>query len=215
MISHQHKCIFVHIPKCGGTSIEDLIWPGERTEADLWMGFTSSLSNRYQTGALQHLLARYIRAEVGNETFAAYFKFTIVRNPWDKALSQYAFMQRRDDLRAYIGMERDAEFKRYLELIEKRTHVQWMPQYAFVHDDNGASLVDYIGRFEHFARDVDTVLQRIGIEGSLPHRKAAPHRPAVGDLDDEAIEMVAALYAEDIRIFGYEPGFARLKPHGQ
>ncbi|HUZ50391.1 MAG TPA: sulfotransferase family 2 domain-containing protein [Candidatus Dormibacteraeota bacterium] len=204
MISHQHKCIFVHIPKCGGTSIEDLIWPGERTEADLWMGFTDSLGNRYQTGALQHLLARHIRAEVGKAAFFAYFKFTIVRNPWDKALSQYAFMRRRDDLRAYIGMERDDEFKRYLELIGKRTHVQWMPQHAFIHDDDGAQMVDYIGRFERLAHDVELILQRVGVQGSLPHRKAATHRLAIADLDDEAIDMVAALYAEDIRIFGYE-----------
>uniref|UniRef100_A0A1D9FVM8 Sulfotransferase family protein n=1 Tax=Moorena producens (strain JHB) TaxID=1454205 RepID=A0A1D9FVM8_MOOP1 len=25
MISHEHKCIFVHIPKCAGTSIEHLL----------------------------------------------------------------------------------------------------------------------------------------------------------------------------------------------
>ena len=25
MISHEHKCIFIHIPKCAGTSIESAL----------------------------------------------------------------------------------------------------------------------------------------------------------------------------------------------
>ena len=40
MISHKHKCIFVHIPKTGGSSMENLIWPKwNRSESDLWLGF--------------------------------------------------------------------------------------------------------------------------------------------------------------------------------
>lgn len=203
MISHQHKCIFVHIPKCAGTSIEDILWPAERTVADLWMGFTNPLGNAYQTGGLQHLLARQIKREVGDAIFSQYFKFAIVRDPWDKALSQFAFMQRREDLRAFIGMKRDDSFKRYLELIAKRTHVQWMPQCDFLYDEAGTLLLDTVGRFEHLEADVQTVLQRLGVQAMLPHRKAATERLATTELDNEAIEMVADLYARDVRLLGY------------
>ena len=83
MISHDKKCIFIHIPKCGGTSIEDVIWPKDRgrSDEDLWMGFVSRFENKYQTGGLQHLLAWQVREEVGSDVFGAYYKFAFVRNP--------------------------------------------------------------------------------------------------------------------------------------
>lgn len=75
MICHQNKCIFVHIPKTGGTSVEDLIWKNKasRTTAHLWRGLVDAYNNKYQTGGLQHLLARHIRSEVGSEVFSGYF----------------------------------------------------------------------------------------------------------------------------------------------
>ena len=110
MISHDKKCIFIHIPKCGGTSVEDVIWPKEqgRTEVDLWMGFVSRFENKYQTGGLQHLLARQVREEVGSDVFSAYYKFAFVRNPWDRIVSQFAYMQQRPDLMDFLGMHRTA-----------------------------------------------------------------------------------------------------------
>lgn len=105
-----------------------MIWPGERTEADLWMGFISRYRNRYQTGGVQHLLARQIREEVGAEVFESYFKFTFVRNPWDKAVSQFASMRDRADLRELIGMASDASLSEYLQLTERHGHVQWERQ---------------------------------------------------------------------------------------
>ena len=62
-----------------------MIWPSPelRSVDDLWMGFVDKYHNKYQTGGLQHLLAKQIRTEVGSVTFDSYFSFSIVRNPWD------------------------------------------------------------------------------------------------------------------------------------
>ena len=89
MISNKHKCIFIHIPKCGGASVEDVLFKPikERTTKDLWM-----FPSKYQTGGLQHLMASHIIEEVGEDIFKEYFKFSFVRNPWDKMVSQFNFL---------------------------------------------------------------------------------------------------------------------------
>jgi len=203
MISHPHKCIFIHIPKCGGTSLENIIWPEPRKTSDLWMGFTSKYHNKYQTGGLQHLTASLIRQEIGSEKFEAYFKFTIVRNPWDKAISQFFYMQKRPDLREFIGMKEEDSFKKYLQLTAGKLHVQWEKQHRFFLDDNGERLVDYLGRLESFQEDATSILDRLRIQETIPHVNATQHRHYSAYYDQEAREMVADLYRQDIQILGY------------
>ncbi|GHF23379.1 hypothetical protein GCM10017044_17370 [Kordiimonas sediminis] len=168
------------------------------------MGFVRPHYNKYQTGGLQHLLAKQIRQEVGAELFGACYKFAFVRNPWDKAISQYAYMKGRKDLRAFIGMEADADLKTYLNLTMKKTHVQWDHQHRFVLDDNGEQLVDFLGRFETIGQDVDTVLERLGMLGQkLPHTNKSKRGPYRDYYDDESREMIADHYKTDIDTFGY------------
>jgi hypothetical protein len=205
MISHPHRCIFVHIPKCGGSSIEDIIWPiAERTEANLWMGFVRPMHNKLQTGGLQHLLARQIRDEVGRDVFGSYFKFTFVRNPWDKAVSQFLYlMQSRPDLREFAAIRENASFEEYLERIRLRKHVQWQEQIDFLHDENGQMLVDFVGRFESFERDARDIVSRLGINlTSLPHTNRSD-RTGFQGYTAEARERIADMYAADIAAFGY------------
>jgi hypothetical protein len=203
MISHQYKCIFVHIPKCGGTSIENVIWPEPRKTEDLWMGFTRPFYNKYQTGGLQHLFAIHIREEFGEKIFNEYFKFTIVRNPWDKAVSQYFYMRHRPDLRKFLGMEENASFPHYLRLITKINHVQWDPQHKFITDDTGTILVDYTGRLENMAQDTRAIFDRIGIRQEIEHVNATSHRHYSHYYDDESMSRVGEMYARDIELFNY------------
>ena len=168
------------------------------------MGFVRPAYNKYQTGGLQHLLAKQILAEVGSDVFRAYFKFGIVRNPWDKAVSQYTYtMQSRPDLREFANIPDDASFEQYLERVRKVTHVQWQKQIDFVCDDNGELLVDQLGRFESFDHDVQKILARVGIAaGPIPHVNQSARAPAPG-YTSAAHDLIAAMYAADIAAFGY------------
>jgi hypothetical protein len=204
VISDRHRCIFVHIPRCAGTSIEDVLWPGSRREEELWMGFVDQYHNRYQTGGLQHLLARQIRQEVGDERFSSYFKFTVVRNPFDRAVSQFAYMKQRPDLRSFIGMPEDASFPEYVALIRGERHVQWEPQSSFVVDLDGELLVDFIGRFEALDSDMSRVLSRLGLAPDVtPHRNASDRRAYASYYTAECQAQVEDMYREDIDRFGY------------
>lgn len=204
MISHTHRCIFIHIPKCGGTSIENVIWPEPRSEADLWMGFVSKYHNKYQTGGLQHLLATQILDEVGEEIFNKYFKFTFVRNPWAKAVSQFFYMKQRPDLREYIGMKENDPFKKYLVLTSKKLHVQWEKQFRFFMDDNGKQLADFVGRLETMEQDAAYIFNRLSIQAEIPHVNATRHKHYAEYYDDESKEMVFDQFKEDILLLEYK-----------
>jgi hypothetical protein len=74
MINHRYRCIFVHIPKTAGKSINRFFGMEWQKHKDL---------SRY-AGELQPQL------------FSSYFKFAIVRNPWDRILSDYNFQNKKN-----------------------------------------------------------------------------------------------------------------------
>lgn len=204
MISRKHKCIFVHIPKSAGNSIQRVIWPERWRKKDLWGGIVYPYHNKYQTGGLQHLLASQIRQEVGDRRFYSYFKFAIVRNPFDRAVSQFAYMKRNSALRGFIGMKEDTSFAEYVTLIQRRRHVQWEPQCSFVYDDDGALLVDFVGRFETLDRDMSKVFARLGLEGhALPRSNASVRGPYREYYTPETRAQIEDMYRDDLDRFGY------------
>lgn len=168
------------------------------------MGFVSSHRNKYQTGGLQHLLARQIREEVGEPRFSSYFKFTVVRNPFDRLVSQFIYMRQRPDLRDFIGMPERASFEAYVNLICRRSHVQWEAQSSFLYDD-GTLLVDFVGRFERIADDMARVFERLGLDRpELPHLNRSDRSPYRRYYTDDLRLQVENMYEDDLVRFGYE-----------
>ena len=115
MISHEHKCIFV--ASTNGRQRRGHYLAGGSAGSFGWFCF--ECENKHQTGGLQHLLASQIEQEVGAWCVSEYFKFSFVRNPFDKAVSQFRYLAKRDDLRNSLAPA--GVFKRYLSLIQQKS----------------------------------------------------------------------------------------------
>ena len=69
----KYKCIFIHVPKVAGTSIERSIF-----ETNKWL--------------IGHVKASdYIR--IDKNKFESYFSFGFVRNPYDRVVSAYHYLK--------------------------------------------------------------------------------------------------------------------------
>jgi hypothetical protein len=169
MLCHHYKCVFVHIPKTGGQSIEHmflrqlgLTW---ETRAPLLLRY----NDRPELGPpmLMHLKApEYVRCRyMTEEQYADYFTFSFVRNPWDRVVSFYR----------YLGLANQMDFKPFL-MMTFHKHLwdtgAWFvgPQYRFVCDEHGEIAVDFVGRFERLQADFNRVCHRVGLPPqTLPH----------------------------------------------
>ncbi len=215
-ISHRLKAIFIHIPKTGGTSIEAVLgMHGDRDDVGV-VPYADQVADREHLYGrrLQHLSAERLRAELDDEAaFSSYFKFSVVRNPWDRLVSTCAWSGRKW---ARGEMLEHAEFDAFV----RRTHAALaaprgapqaapphphvVPQVEYLFDAAGHSWMDFIGRTETLGQDWQVIRRRLGIDVDLPTRMRSVHRPYREYYDAETRDLVAGIYARDIEMFGYE-----------
>ena len=186
MISHKHKFIFVHINKCGGTTIDTL--------------FTGRFAG--------HKKAFEYKQSTPN-TFDNYFKFTFVRNPWDRVVSFYHYQIKRNwDFYPFNEtISFDNFVKNWMRRMRRQTPLATHPCYDWISDKDDNLLVDFTGRFENFQEDFNIVCDKIGIpQQELPYKNKSKHKHYTEYYDDETRSIVAEKYAKDIEYFNYEFG---------
>ena len=228
MICREYQCLFVHVPKTAGQSVEqffmdrlDLDWDADRDK--VLLGDNDDPSRG--TEKLAHLSAlEYLDCGfIPREEFDGLFKFAFVRNPYERLVSEYRY-------RNYFHHRsfRDFVLNKLPEPgpDDKYRHV--MPQYEMLHDGEGRQLVDFVGRFEKLQADFDEVCRQLGISDSaLPHRNPSNKksrnlkrkfrnalfmngennkRNYTDFYDDETLDAVSRLYRKDIDTFGYSFG---------
>jgi hypothetical protein len=212
MISHQHKCIFVEVPKTGSSSIRAILGQPLNPHRDLWqlkgeMEYYwtrhGGPANRLFEG-LYLLLPRKWRQAVGRRQFESYFKFGFVRNPWDRAVSLY---ERREGLQLRDKMT----FEEFVGWMRFSSSTCLLPgphrfQLDWFVDPHGQVIADFIGRFETLEQDWAFVCERTGIRQPLPHenRNPRPRRHYRDYYTARTRELIAERFQADIEYFGYE-----------
>lgn len=222
LISHEHRCIFIHIPKCAGTSVEVALghweghegWGGQdhRTirmiEPFPIVSAFSSVENMHEVLHRQkyrHVTKIYNPKNsytVTRDQYRSYLKFTIVRNPWARAFSWYQNVLRDPKHRASYGIEEDISLSQFLDRFVGRWALR--PQPYWIRAFDGSIPMDYIARFENLAADLEEVFDRLGLDhGSIPHEQKGSGEDYKAHYDDAANEIVMRAFNEDIEMFGY------------
>ena len=148
-----------------------------------------------------HLAVREVRPHLPGDTWASYFKFAFVRNPFDRFVSTCFFLYRREP--DYVR-DPTAHMKQALGIERFRQRVLVVPQSSLLTDTDGALAPDYIGRFEDLQASFEKVCRRIGIpEVILEKKNISEHSVFTQYYDEELKEMVTEFYRDDLRNFTY------------
>ena len=215
-VSHQHKIIFVHVPRTGGSGIEHVLEIcGDDNQGTLTPPRPDMLFGLVGNKALQHLTAMDIRNHLGREIYDRYFKFAFVRNPYDRVVSEYHVRQRllprvklsfRDFVLKRIAQKnRSGLWKLFLSGAEKVLEDQFEAQADYVFDNDGTRLVDFIGKYENLQVDFEKICVRAGIKAvTLPVMNRSKHEGYRNYYDGETRKKIGEIYKKDIEAFGYD-----------
>ena len=196
IISPKYNCCFIHIPKSAGTVIRDFLKTNDR---EFKVIFSHPTFSEIQT----------------EYDLSTYFKFTFIRNPWDRFVSTFFYLKQNvkdeellNEARKKLSNYSFTSFVKELYLeknqFSKNYFIHLRPQIHFLESmDN----IDFIGRFENFQEDFNIICDKIKIpRQQLPHDNKSKHKHYTEYYDDETKQIVAEKYAKDIEYFGYKFG---------
>ena len=204
MISHRHKFIHVGIPKSGTQSIRFALAPYmDISREDIESFFMDHHVNFKK-------LEKYIKQQ--NLNWDEYFKFLVVRNPWDRLVSGFFHILKQPSKlrRPDYSLWKNSTFRDFIignsqvcidETFVKKSYMSYMI------DIEGKIVTDFIVRFENLQEDFNIVCDKIGVpRQKLPHVNKTKHKHYSEYYDDETRQIVAQKFAKDIEYFGYRFG---------
>lgn len=177
-INHEHRHVFIHVPKCAGTSMESMDW----------------------VGGNGHNTARQLVPKAPQ-----YWSWGFVRHPLDRLASAYHGLRatanhKTPDIDAMTFLE----YVHYLhdDPERMRKYVHTMTASHFLCDENGRVMVDFVGRVESIFTDWEAICRHVmGRNMKLPHRNVIRHPHWGLCYDEETRKKATELYQCDFDLW--------------
>jgi hypothetical protein len=243
LISHRNNFIYIKTMKTAGTSVESYFEPYCMKEGawefrharDEHVSAMGIVGYRGRGGRnrewYNHMPAKAIREKVGDSVWTAYYKFCVIRNPFDKLVSAFYFFDRRKERSSRAArwkkrFERLYRTSRELDSAEDRIERfrAWLrsrraPMDRDMYTIDGQVCVDYFIRFEDLPGGIQHVCSRLHIPFAperIPKLKSGIRShdiPLWEYYDADSIQIVRQLYGFELDTFGYsDPGRTADRP---
>lgn len=213
ILSHGRKYIFIHIPKTGGTSMA-LALESRAQKDDIMLGDTpkarrrrNRLKNVQTAGRLwKHATLADIDGLIAPDQIAGYFPFTLVRNPWDRVVSYYHWLQTQKFDHPAVRLAQSHSFTGFVNHAHTQLSLSAAPASFYMTDIRGQEQCRAYIRLEHFASDAQPLWDHLGFTLDLPHENASNRVDYRRYYSSPDAELIARTCATDIQRFGYSFG---------
>jgi hypothetical protein len=243
-INYDKKCVFIHVPKTAGSYIESMLikkydfasWGKliryDFDEIKFGPNFFINRTNINNTG--YRMSNPYSSKKMGNHKYYStsplllkamnldekswdeLFKFSFVRNPYDRFISGYNFIVKDRPGRSILL--NDAKYT--LEDIEKFNDIEYAIEHRYMFGDISYShifvtqtehmqdrtnklTIDFIGKTENLEADLETLFKKLGYENTLhktPNKKYNTYKKYY---NQKLLDFVNEFFDEDFKNFGY------------
>ena len=226
ILSIKHKFIFIHIPKTGGESItqklrwhttkkrrhedlQDFIYWGESDDIDL-------------AHIYQDILSKYVPQDM----ITKYYKFCIVRNPYNRCYSAYKDLflgatnkhAVKSSYGVWIGKyNKPSSLSEYCKMLNtvssntpSRFNIHVIPQYMYIYDKSKKRM-DYIGHYETMDKDMKHIYEKFNIKEDVWFDNISTYNVKVDnlkksymkELSSQDIHEINRAYFADFILFDY------------
>jgi len=220
LVLKSHSTVYFAIPKNANSSMKVFLskYLGTSSDADVALHTVN-----YENAKLKEEGAMVDKS--GASKCKGYFKFAIVRNPWDRLVSAYRDKIRQpgysdseitDGLHEGLwsfgrmfraGMKFDDFVTSIMNIPDYISDRHFRSQYSYIYDESGTCLVDYIGRYELLGDALSHIGQQIGISfADFPHVRPSSRSPYTDYYTPKTRDLIAQRYATDLALFGYTYG---------
>jgi len=225
LVSHINKFIFLKTIKTGGTSVEiffeefSVFEPktysvGEEstksveTSAGIVGARGPSIHSQSKITYFNHIPAKSLKSKIGDDIWNAYFKFSIVRNPYDELVSRFWFYMGPKRRLLLANSEASTIHSHFREWVMTQKNLN-SPIYLI----RDQLAVDYLIRYESLREGVEKVCSILGLTKSISELGSfkgnfRPKDKKIGGFRDyfdlNSINHVKANFAWEIETFGYD-----------
>ena len=132
------------------------------------------------------------------------FIFTLVRNPWDRMVSYYHWLQEQTFQHDAVTLAQTMTFRQFAQSSQIIASFKATPAQHYMTDPKGKVRCNAYIRIEHFAEDVAPLVNHLGFDLVLDHVNASNRRSGYQSYYcDGSQAAVESACAEDIERFGY------------
>lgn len=133
------------------------------------------------------------------------FTLTLVRNPWDRAVSYYHWLRDQGFAHPAVSLSKTLDFSGFLNHPQTQASFATWPSRAYMRDAAGQEHCNLYLRLEHIDQDIAPFEAHLGFDlAPIARANASTRSPDWrGYYSDADAALLADICADDIARFGY------------